>query len=155
MKKYTTYLIIVLLLGLVSLNAAGQGKQETAENKLLGEHPFGVQFIWDGYGTCTITKEKDGIKIEGSQFSKDREDYLLIKGTVKIVDERAFTVTGSLKINIKDCCGKAEKEGIFTFKRWGKRKFWRLQNPERKHLCDMYVCHYYIDVFMEKQPAKH
>lgn len=141
---------MILFLGLVSLDAAGQGKQENAESMLLGQHSFGVQFIWDGCGTCTITKEKEGMKIEGSQFSQDKEDYLFIKGMVKIIDERVFTVTGSLKMNIKDCCGKTEKEGTFTFKRWKKRKFWRLQNPERENLCDMYVCHYYIDIFLRR-----
>lgn len=140
---------MALFLGITMLNGAGRGSGETAEDMLVGEHRFGVQFIWDGYGSCTIKKEDDGIKITGSQFSNDKTDYALIEGTINIIDDRVFRVTGSLKTNIKDCCGKVEKQGTFTFQRWGNREFWRLQNPERGNLCDMYVCHYYIDIFMK------
>ena len=149
MRKYIIYVMMALFLGIVTLNSTGPGSGETPEDMLVGEHRFGVQFIWDGYGSCTITKEEDGFKITGSQFSKDKEDYVLIKGTISIIDDRVFRVTGSLKTNIKDCCGKVEKQGAFTFRRWGKRRFWRVQNPERENLCDMHVCHYYIDIFMK------
>lgn len=151
MKRINIFLIITVFFGFFTLNTAGISDREIAENMLIGDHPFGVQFIWDGYGTCTIKKEADVLKISGSQYSKDKEDFVFINGTVNIIDSRVFAVTGTLDTNIKSCCGSVKKEGTFTFKRWGNRKFWRLQNPERESFCDKYVCHYYIDIFMKKR----
>lgn len=115
------------------------------ERLLLGKHTFGVQFIWDGYGTSSITKEGELLKIEGKQYSKDKTEYTTINGTIKIVDERQFLFNGNLKIYTKDCCGIIDKTGEFTFKKTGKRKYWRLQGFNK--LCSQYTCAYYLDVF--------
>ncbi|MCK4762448.1 MAG: hypothetical protein KAW12_09645 [Candidatus Aminicenantes bacterium] len=143
-----TIFISIIFLGFFISGYAGQEEQAGLESHLTGEHRFGVQFIWDGYGSCSIEKEAGVLKITGSQFSKDKQDYVSIAGTVKIINRREFIVTGSLKTNIKSCCGKVEKSGSFRFKRWGSRQFWRLQNPEREDFCDKYTCHYYIDIFV-------
>lgn len=116
-----------------------------AENALLGKHTFGIQFIWDGYGSATITKEEGDLIIDGKQYSKDKKEYTLMKGTITIIDENKFEFNGNLKLFTDDCCGEIDKTGKLTFRKSGKRKFWRLQ--EFKSLCDPYTCAYYLDIF--------
>jgi hypothetical protein len=128
------------------------GPEDSLEAKIIGEHRFGVQFIWDGYGKATVRKELGedwtNLYITGSQYSKDKQDYVLIDGEVTIQDDRHFTVDGTVKTNIKDCCGEINLTQKFRFMRSGARNFWRMQEPERHQFCDMYTCHYYIDFFM-------
>ncbi len=115
------------------------------EKLLLGKHTFGVQFIWDGYGSATIKKENQFLKIIGTQYSKDKSEYVKMNGTIEIIDDQQFSFDGNIKIYTKDCCDKIDKTGKFTFKKTGSRKYWRLQ--EFNMLCDIYTCAYYLDIF--------
>jgi hypothetical protein len=121
------------------------------EKKLVGQHKFGVQFIWDGYGQATIENTRDGLVIRGDQFAKDKGqkkiDFVKIRGTLEVVNPRTLKVTGTLETFLHDCCGEKNLEGTFTFKKYGKRKFYRLQEPHRGQLCGKYTCHYYVDLF--------
>jgi len=119
-------------------------QQEMAE-KLVGIHKFGVQFIYDAYGTAEIT-EKDGVlHIKGQQYSDDKEEYLLMEGTLTILDERNLRFDGILKLFTEGCCGLLDRTVSYTFRKTGSRKYWRLK--ERNDLCDQYTCAYYLDIF--------
>ncbi|QCW99179.1 hypothetical protein FGM00_03255 [Aggregatimonas sangjinii] len=112
---------------------------------LIGTHQFGVQFIYDGYGTAEIT-EKDGVLyIKGEQYSDDKEEYLLMEGTITIIDSRNFNFKGRLKLFTEGCCGLLDRQVSYTFRKTGNRKYWRLK--ERNDLCDQYTCAYYLDIF--------
>ena len=115
------------------------------EQLLLGKKIFGVQFIWDGYGSAMVTKEGGGLKISGSQFSKDKTEYCKLNGDITIVDERKIIIKGNIQIFTNDCCGIINKNGEFTFAKKGSRKYWRLQEFNR--LCSQYTCAYYLDIF--------
>jgi len=115
------------------------------ENTLVGKHMFGVQFIWDGYGTAEITDEGGVLKIKGEQYSNDKEEYVLLEGTVSIVDDRNFEIDGHLKLFTKGCCGLLDREINYTFRKTGNRKYYRLK--EREELCSQYTCAYYLDIF--------
>jgi len=115
------------------------------EQLLLGKKIFGIQFIWDGYGSAMVTKESGVLKISGSQFSKDKIEYCKLNGYITIVDERKIIIKGNIQIFTKDCCGIINKNGEFTFAKTGSRKYWRLQ--EFNQLCSQYTCAYYLDIF--------
>ena len=115
------------------------------EQLLLGKRIFGVQFIWDGYGSAMVTKEDGKLKISGSQFSKDKTEYCKINGEITIVDERKIIIKGNIQIFTNDCCGIINKNSEFTFAKTGSRKYWRLQ--EFNQLCSQYTCAYYLDIF--------
>ena len=119
-------------------------KNET-QNTLVGSHTFGVQFIWDGYGTAKITEEEGVLKIKGEQYSNDKEEYVLLDGTIIVIDDRSFRVEGHLKLFTKECCGLLDREINYTFRKTGKRKYYRLK--EREELCSQYTCAYYLDIF--------
>jgi len=136
-----TYLLCICMLGL-SLFSKMDSK---AQNSLVGDHMFGVQFIYDGYGTAEIL-EKDGVLyLKGEQYSNDKEEYVLMEGTITIIDDRNFTFNGDLKLFTKGCCGLLERNVSYTFRKTGSRKYYRLK--ERDELCSQYTCAYYLDIF--------
>jgi hypothetical protein len=118
---------------------------KNVEQKLIGKHVFGVQFIWNKYGTATIGKESGELKISGEQYSKDKTEYAKIKGTITIISQNKFRFKGTIQIFTTDCCGKIDKTGDFTFAKTGTRNYWRLQ--ELSKLCSPNTCAYYLDIF--------
>ncbi len=122
-----------------------QSQLSQNEKALLGDHRFGVQFIWDGYGTATITEMEGELHIEGTQYSNDREEYLVMNGIITVLDARNFRFDGHLKLFTKECCGLLDRTERYTFRKTGSRKYWRLK--EREDLCSSYTCSYYLDIF--------
>jgi len=84
----------ILFFGFLALtfSASAQNVQDDFDTKLTGKHMFGVQFIWDGYGTAEITEEDGLLKIIGEQYSNDKEEYVLLDGVITIIDDRNFKV---------------------------------------------------------------
>lgn len=139
---------LILLSVAFSLAWAKKDKNNTEvepHSSLVGTHMFGVQFIWDGYGTAEITEEDGVLKIKGEQYSNNKEEYVLLEGTITVIDERYFTVNGHLKLFTSECCGLLDREISYTFRKTGSRKYYRLK--ERNDLCDQYTCAYYLDIF--------
>ena len=117
---------------------------EVAE-ALIGQHTFGVQFIWSGYGSATISRRGEALFLEGDQ--RGPEGSVHIEGQLEVIDPRTLEVRGRVDVDLPDCCGATSAEGNLRFLRSGKRKYWRLQNPHREALCGKYTCYYYIDLF--------
>ncbi|MEZ4381222.1 MAG: hypothetical protein R3A79_07725 [Nannocystaceae bacterium] len=131
----------------VDPSGRGRGAEIRAlERELVGRRRFGVQFIWEGYGQATITRDGDALRIAGEQRNADG-DFVTIHGELTVVDPRTLVVEGTLATRIARCCGEQTQEGRFTFRKSGRRRFWRLDNPHRERFCDKYTCHYYIDIF--------
>lgn len=141
MKKYA--LISLLVLSFFGLSAQNN---TNIENALIGEHMFGVQFIWDGYGSAQISRNNEGeLIIKGEQYSSNKEEYVLLDGKITIIDENNFTIAGHLKLFTEGCCGLLDRDISYTFRKTGSRKYWRLK--EREDLCSQYTCAYYMDIF--------
>ncbi|MFS4449287.1 hypothetical protein [Maribacter sp. 2307UL18-2] len=143
MKFITGFFSLTLfLLGPFSV----QAQERALKTALIGGHTFGVQFIWDGYGEAIITEDEHGVlHLSGTQYSKDKEEYVLLEGTITIIDALHFRVKGNLKLFTEGCCGLLDREITGTFCKTGNRKYWRLK--ERDELCDSYTCTYYMDIF--------
>jgi len=138
--------ILLLLLSFSFSLLSAQNTSQVAEDALIGEHMFGVQFIWDGYGTAKITRNEAGeLIIKAEQFSSNKEEYVYLNGKIELIDDRNFTITGHLKLFTEGCCGLLDREVSYTFRKTGNRKYWRLK--ERDDLCDQYTCAYYMDIF--------
>lgn len=124
----------------------GFSQETTFEESMIGKHQFGVQFIWDGYGSAKITKDEQGIlHIKGEQYSNNKEEYVLLGGIITVIDEKNIKIKGNLKLFTEGCCGLLDREIDYTFRKTGSRKYWRLK--ERNDLCDQYTCAYYLDIF--------
>ena len=142
MTKYKRYLFLFLFC--VSWSFQAQELEEVRQS-LIGKHDFGVQFIWDGYGTATITEEDGTLRIKGEQYSSSKEEYVLLEGTITILDARSISFDGHLKLFTEGCCGLLDRRVTYTFRKTGNRKYWRLK--DREDLCGQYTCAYYLDIF--------
>jgi len=144
MKKYN--LVILFVLSFFSFYAQEEENPTASEDVLVGEHMFGVQFISDGYGSAEILRNDEGeLVIFAEQYSKNKEEYVLLEGTIEVADDRNFTITGHLKLFTEGCCGLLDRDVSYTFRKTGSRKYWRLK--EREDLCSQYTCAYYMDIF--------
>lgn len=123
-----------------------RGQEKGSEARLIGEHAFGVQFIWEGYGKAVIVEdEEEVLYISAEQYSKNKEEYVLLEGELTVLDDRHFRVKGHLKLFTEGCCGLLDRNVNYTFRKTGARNYWRLK--ERDELCDPYTCAYYLDIF--------
>ena len=121
----------VLLLFCGTATASLAKEPDDAEQKLLGKHMFSLQWILydtEKYGTATVTRKSDG----GLYVNAHQEvngDYVTLKGDVRVVSTKEFTVTGELvtRVSIIDEGKPCARNGTFTFKATGKRKYWRMQ----------------------------
>jgi len=117
-KRLSSAAFVMLLcasLCSTSLNAQDVAKTETAQNpsdtvktasssseqltaaekKLLGKHMFSLQWIsWEQFGSAVVTRGKQGLEIDARQELDG--DFVTLKGTIEIIDERAFNFTGEV-----------------------------------------------------------
>lgn len=115
-----------------------------AEQKLLGKHKFSLQWIsWERFGVAEVKRGRNGLEINAKQSLNG--DWVTVRGTVEVIDERAFLVTGQIitkvyHINNGQPC---ERSGTYEFRATGNRKYWRMQQMDNP--CDSATD--YVDVF--------
>lgn len=149
-----TVLAVFFLLNAPVVLAAGTGEAPQVKDKaeldlLLGVHPFTLQWIgWDKPGRVVIAEEKNQITLRGKQEDKKAENLMTIDGVITEIDKRMFRFKGKIVYRVthlnqgKPCTRK----GTMTFRRRGKRKYWRLM--QMSNPCDGVTD--YIDVFVKK-----
>ena len=148
-----TKLIFVFTLSLVSmLSAAAQQRtvvnDQAAADMLLGRHKLSLQWIsWDYFGSATVAKKTGVYTINGSQKGRGNSDYLTIDGTIASIDSRQFVFEGKIEMRISHINGgkPCTREGDFTFKITGKRRYWRLM--EMDNPCDQATD--YVDIYFK------
>jgi hypothetical protein len=113
-----------------------------------GEHDLTLQWIsWNEPGSATIEETTNGwYKISGSQFSKNKENYLKITGRIKPISDRELEFDGQIEsridhINNGDLCVKSGKQKFIAS---GTRKYWRLENMIN---CEGNLVTDYVDIY--------
>src|SRR5688572_23337367 len=140
----------IILLSLAAAVAMAQEKtvvNDTAAAKmLLGRHMLSLQWIsWDHFGSTTVTKSDGVYRIKGEQNGRGNSDFLKIEGTIKSIDAKEFVFEGAIVTQVSHINGGAPctREGEFTFKVTGKRKYWRLTQMDNP--CDPVTD--YVDIY--------
>jgi len=148
MKLYKILLtFVVISLVCVSPHASQAKEPDKVEQKLLGKHMFSLQWIiyeTEKFGTATVTRKNDGgLYVDARQELKG--DYVTLEGDVRVIDVKEFTVTGELVTSVSYINGgkPCVRNGTFTFKATGKRKYWRMQ--EMANPCANVVD--YVDIY--------
>ena len=144
MKKIPALLLLLLM--------CSGAQSETTSSKdiagdIIGRHLFALQWISDwekNFGAAVIEKNDGVITINAKE--REGEDYIILQGTIEIISNTEFKVNGSLVtrvsyLNTGDPC---ERNGIFTFKKTGKKKYYRMQEMESP--CGAYTD--YVDIFL-------
>lgn len=119
----------------------------TAARLLLGRHRFSLQWVgWDHFGTANVTNERGVYSIKGEQRGRGpSKDFVKIDGAIISIDKNEFTFRGTIVTQVSHINGgkPCVREGEFTFKITGKRRYWRLQQMDNP--CDPVTD--YVDIY--------
>ncbi|HEX8367831.1 MAG TPA: hypothetical protein VF604_04750 [Pyrinomonadaceae bacterium] len=117
-----------------------------AKAMLLGRHRLSLQWIsWDYFGAAAVTQRGGVLYLKGNQRQRGGSDYLTVDGRINSIDAKEFSFSGKIVMQISHINGgkPCVREGDFTFKITGKRKYWRLQQMDSP--CDTATD--YVDIF--------
>ncbi len=146
---FNTFFIAALL---TLLAAVGQAQVRTdvndaeAAKMLLGRHMLSLQWIsWEHFGNANVTRTGGVYRIKGEQKGRGNDDFVTIDGVVKSIDEKEFVFDGKIVTRVSHIAEGAEckREGEFTFRITGKRKYWRLMQMDNP--CDPVTD--YVDIY--------
>ena len=145
-------IVTSVFLLVVSAAAAAQSKTEIgsaqAARMLLGRHKLSLQWIsWDYFGTANVVNNKGVYRIKGEQRGRGNTDFVTVDGAIKSVDAKEFLFTGKIVTQVSHINGgePCTREGDFTFRITGKRKYWRMQEIDNP--CDGVAD--YVDLFFK------
>ncbi len=104
------------------------------EERLTGVHPLTLQWLDNtgkgNTGTVTIFRRDGQLFAEGRQEEsyEGKLNWMDLVGTVKIINDREFELDGHITTKIGFINGgkSNERKGLFRFKAWGKRPYWRM-----------------------------
>lgn len=140
-------LLTVTFAGAASAQQRTKVNDTKAARLLLGRHLFSLQWIsWDHYGTATVKNQNGLYRLNGEQKGRgESKDVVQIDGLIYEINARDFRFSGRITTRVSHINGgePCEREGEFTFKITGRRKYWRLQEMDSP--CDNVTD--YIDVF--------
>ncbi|MBL7977238.1 MAG: hypothetical protein JNN12_02775 [Bacteroidetes Order II. Incertae sedis bacterium] len=144
-------LYVLLLLCILTPTAAWAQKTigSTAhKTKLIGNRKMSLQWVsHDYFGTAKVTNEAGTLMIRGEHRSRTTDDYVTINGAVlQMVNAREFKFKGQIVTKTSYINGGTPcvKDGVFTFKATGTRKYWRLQEMEN---CEGNNVVDYVDIY--------
>ncbi len=146
--KLAIFALALLLFGTAESFAQTRTEVQdrAAARRLLGKHMFSLQWIsWDYFGTANVTLRNGLYSIKGEQKGRGNTDFVTIIGEIETIKAREFTMNGTITtqvshINNGEPC---VREGTFTFRVTGTRKYWRLQ--EMQNPCDGVTD--YVDIY--------
>lgn len=127
------------------------GLDAAARARLVGDHMLTLQWLgWgelSGAGKVVVEDAGDTLPMRGEQrgAGENANDYVRIDGRIVSATRDGFVFEGTILTRVHHIANGAEcsRNGSFTFKTTGKRKYWRLQ--EMDNPCDTATD--YVDVY--------
>jgi hypothetical protein len=110
-------------------------------------HRCGLQWI-DGTGICRVSAgEANKLALRGKHEAKNG-DFVELDGTIEAADAKSFVLVGKIVTRVSHIAGgkACPREGRFTFRAVGARKYWRMK--EQENPCDPVTD--YVDVYFEE-----
>ncbi len=118
-----------------------------AREQLLGDHLLTLQWISDGkkVGKAQVTEEDGLLKLRGEQRAA-KGNYVTVEGVIERVDAKSFILVGKVETKVDFIAGGkvCPREGRFTFRITGKRRYWRMKEMENP--CEDVVD--YVDMYL-------
>lgn len=106
---------------------ATQIVNEAALTKLKRNRGVTLQWLWGAKpGTLTVTETQTGVRLKGGQ-GPHNGDELTIDGIVTRIESRRFVFQGRIVIVDDETAEPCVRDGTFTFRITGARKFWRMK----------------------------
>ena len=142
--------LVFLALAMFAVSAAAQERTDVnnaaAAKMLLGRHKLSLQWIsWDYLGTANVTNMRGVYRVKGEQKGRGNTDFVKIDGVIKSIEAKEFVFEGTIVSQISHINGgqPCTRDGEFTFKITGKRKYWRLMQMDNP--CDPVTD--YVDIY--------
>ncbi len=142
--------LVFLALAMFVASAAAQERTDVnnaaAAKMLLGRHKLSLQWIsWEYFGAANVTNTRGVYRVKGEQKGRGNTDFVKIDGVIKSIDAKEFVFEGTIVSQISHINGgqPCTRDGEFTFKITGKRKYWRLQQMDNP--CDPVTD--YVDIY--------
>lgn len=113
---------------------------------LRGRHLMSLQWVsWDYFGVATVSNKGGVYRIKGQQNGRGNSDFVEIEGVIRSIDTKEFVFEGTIITQVSHINGglPCTREGEFTFKITGKRKYWRLMQMDNP--CDPVTD--YVDIY--------
>ena len=119
-----------------------------AARMLLGRHKLSLQWVsWNHFGVATVTNRRGLYSITGEQTGRgpSKSDFVKLDGEITSIDEKEFGYRGKIITQVSHINGgkPCVRDGEFTFKITGKRRYWRLQQMDSP--CDTATD--YVDIY--------
>jgi hypothetical protein len=123
-------------------------KDPAARARLLGPHGFTVQWVqWGRDRGRAMVEDKAGtLTLKGEQRHAPSGNWATIDGVITEVEARRFRFRGRIELRVDHIAGGRPclREGDFTFRISGARRFWRLKEMANPCAADGTVD--YVDV---------
>lgn len=148
MKKFFFLLLVLASVTFAAAQERTDINSRSAANMLLGRHRLSLQWVsWDYFGVATVANRRGVYSIKGEQKGRGRgnTDFVKIDGRITSIDAKEFAFTGTIITQISHINGgkPCTRDGEFTFKITGKRRYWRLQQMDNP--CDPVTD--YVDIY--------
>jgi hypothetical protein len=149
MKKYV---LLIIVFNLLAVSAWAQQRTDinnaAAARMLLGRHRLSLQWVsWDHFGVATVRNNRGRYTVAGSQKGRgmSKGNSVTIDGVITSIDAKEFAFRGKIVTVVTHINGgkPCERDGEFTFKITGKRRYWRLQQMDSP--CDTATD--YVDIY--------
>lgn len=147
--KRSVIVVVTVLIFCLSVTAQNRTdvNNAAAARMLLGRHKLSLQWVsWDYFGIATVTNRRGVYSIKGVQKARGKStDFVKLEGKITSIGAKEFTFQGEIVTQVSHINGgnPCTREGEFTFKITGKRKYWRLQQMDNP--CDPVTD--YVDIF--------
>lgn len=150
MIKNIVFSVVLFLLANIT-NGFSQSSikfnKDVFQKNLIGQHGITLQWIgWENRGVIKVTKEDNVLRVVGEQKGKENEtDFVRIDGTLEVINDKEIKFSGQIitKVSYNNGGEPCEKNGSYTFKKMGTRRYWRLQEMQN---CDGVVVDY-VDLY--------
>lgn len=143
-------LIPIIAIAVFAVGVSAQAKTDinnaAAAKILLGRHKLSLQWIsWDYFGLATVSNSRGVYRIKGQQKGRGTTDFVKVDGVIKSIDAKEFVFEGTIVSQISHINGgkPCTRDGEFTFKITGTRKYWRLMQMDNP--CDPVTD--YVDIY--------
>ena len=148
MIKYivATIILVTLFVGTSAAQIKTEINNAQAAKMLLGRHKLSLQWIsWDYFGTANVVNNKGVYRLKGEQKGRGNNDLVTVDGTIISIDAKEFAFNGKIVTQISHINGgePCVREGDFTFRITGKRRYWRMQQIDNP--CDQAAD--YVDIY--------
>lgn len=105
---------------------------EAALAKLKNNKGVTLQWVWGAKpAKLAVTETPQGITISGQQ-GPHNGDQLVINGVITRIEAKTFWFKGRIAITDNETTEVCVREGTYTFRIIGARKFWRMKEQQTR-----------------------